>query len=415
MSDEPLGDDSKPISYDVTFSNPLFDFNDDFTLCNDNPLFDEEFENISSLDPQKLTPVINESTLLVTLPLPYTDVFEDDIIDTDLLLGEHLDTLSTGDREIDFNPSRDIEELERLLADNHVPAPRVFDVPLGNSDSMSSSSETSDLFEKLTILVRVSLKGKLMRLNRAQTKSDSIRIRCKEEVMEKEFMHKQFDDATKKLKTELGSRGSEILNLKNGLHFQQKGDTQSFITTNVQAEGRSWPYTYSVSNNPPHFKNEPDFPPANCHSGVLGAFPGSISSQGEGTFRFPVCEKEQPKIRAPMAELKLDLILANEKEKKLDLIVLRVCMDHISSKLSSQYIKYIKGEQATEVVFVAVFLNQRQVCTSKSRLLQECTNNEKETAKMQLTTTTSHNVNTVGRALPIDSGQHVRADRKATR
>ncbi|GJS88662.1 hypothetical protein Tco_0771298 [Tanacetum coccineum] len=32
MSDEPLGDDSKPRSYDVTFSNPLFDFNDDSTL-----------------------------------------------------------------------------------------------------------------------------------------------------------------------------------------------------------------------------------------------------------------------------------------------------------------------------------------------------------------------------------------------
>ncbi|GJS59847.1 hypothetical protein Tco_0654631 [Tanacetum coccineum] len=69
MSDEPLGDDSKPRSYDVTFSNPLFDFNDDFTLCNDNPLFDEEFEDISSLDPPESTPVIDESSLLVT-PLP---------------------------------------------------------------------------------------------------------------------------------------------------------------------------------------------------------------------------------------------------------------------------------------------------------------------------------------------------------
>nr|GEV38344.1 hypothetical protein [Tanacetum cinerariifolium] len=29
MSDEPLGNDSKPISYDVTLSDPLFDFNDD--------------------------------------------------------------------------------------------------------------------------------------------------------------------------------------------------------------------------------------------------------------------------------------------------------------------------------------------------------------------------------------------------
>ncbi|GKG25456.1 hypothetical protein Tco_0398602, partial [Tanacetum coccineum] len=49
MYDEPLGDDTKSRSFDVTFSNPIFDFNDDFTLCNDNPLF-EEFEDISSLD-----------------------------------------------------------------------------------------------------------------------------------------------------------------------------------------------------------------------------------------------------------------------------------------------------------------------------------------------------------------------------
>ncbi|GKD31391.1 hypothetical protein Tco_1242169, partial [Tanacetum coccineum] len=115
MSDEPLGDDSKPRSYDVTFSNPLFDFNDDSTLCNDNPLFDEEFEDIN-----------------INLPL-----------------GEPLDTLSMGDREIDFNPSRDIEELKRLLADDPVPVPRVFDDPLGNSDSMSRSSETSELFKEL--------------------------------------------------------------------------------------------------------------------------------------------------------------------------------------------------------------------------------------------------------------------------
>ncbi|GJY57912.1 hypothetical protein Tco_0457804, partial [Tanacetum coccineum] len=74
MSDEPLGDDTKPRSFDVTFSNPLFDFNDDYTLCYDNPLFDEEFEDISSLDPPELTLVIDEPTLLVTLPLPCTDI-----------------------------------------------------------------------------------------------------------------------------------------------------------------------------------------------------------------------------------------------------------------------------------------------------------------------------------------------------
>ncbi|GJZ53135.1 hypothetical protein Tco_0608020 [Tanacetum coccineum] len=103
MSDEPLGDDSKPISYDVTTT----------LTCSD---------------------VLGGSLVIV-------DIY--------LLLGEHLDTLSTGDREIDFNPSKDIEELERLLADDPIPAPRVFDEPLSNSDSMSRSSETSDLFEEL--------------------------------------------------------------------------------------------------------------------------------------------------------------------------------------------------------------------------------------------------------------------------
>ncbi|GJY51182.1 hypothetical protein Tco_0442029 [Tanacetum coccineum] len=67
--DEPLGNsDLVPRSYDVTFSNPLFDFNDDYTLCFDNPLFDKELEDISSLDPPESTLVIDESSLLVTPP-----------------------------------------------------------------------------------------------------------------------------------------------------------------------------------------------------------------------------------------------------------------------------------------------------------------------------------------------------------
>ncbi|GJZ15416.1 hypothetical protein Tco_0551093, partial [Tanacetum coccineum] len=51
MFNEPSGNsDSVPRSYDVTFSNYLFDFNDDYTLCYNNLLFDEELEDISSLD-----------------------------------------------------------------------------------------------------------------------------------------------------------------------------------------------------------------------------------------------------------------------------------------------------------------------------------------------------------------------------
>ncbi|GKB10302.1 hypothetical protein Tco_0844225, partial [Tanacetum coccineum] len=73
--DEPLDNsDSVTRSYDVTFSNPLFEFNDDYTLCYDNLLFDEDFEDISSLDPPESTSVIDESTFLVT-PLPDSKKF----------------------------------------------------------------------------------------------------------------------------------------------------------------------------------------------------------------------------------------------------------------------------------------------------------------------------------------------------
>ncbi|GKE80756.1 hypothetical protein Tco_1550756 [Tanacetum coccineum] len=97
-----------------------------------------------------LVSIVLECSMLIDSPsLPCTDVLTDAILDINLPFGEHLDTLSTGDREIDFNPSRDIKELERLLANNPIPIPKVFDEPLGNSDLMSRSSETSDLFEEL--------------------------------------------------------------------------------------------------------------------------------------------------------------------------------------------------------------------------------------------------------------------------
>ncbi|GJV58753.1 hypothetical protein Tco_1464853 [Tanacetum coccineum] len=83
-----------------------------------------------------------ECDMPVNTPSPTTDVREENL-DINLLLGEHLDTLSTGDREVDFNPSRDIKELERLLADDLVPVPRVFDEPLGHSDSISRSYDVT--------------------------------------------------------------------------------------------------------------------------------------------------------------------------------------------------------------------------------------------------------------------------------
>nr|GEU42283.1 hypothetical protein [Tanacetum cinerariifolium] len=124
----------------------------------------------SSVD--DLVPILRESKLTLDSPnlecsmpidSPCTDVLGDALVDIDLPLGDPLDTLVTVDREIDLNPSRDIEELECLFADDPVPVPRVFDDPLGNYDSMSRLSETSDLFEELiakiglddSILIRI--------------------------------------------------------------------------------------------------------------------------------------------------------------------------------------------------------------------------------------------------------------------
>ncbi|GJX12854.1 hypothetical protein Tco_0204612 [Tanacetum coccineum] len=70
MFNVPLGnDDSISRSFDVTISNLLFDFDDFFTLRIDNKIFDDDFEDLYSLDPTKSTPLINKSILLVT-PLP---------------------------------------------------------------------------------------------------------------------------------------------------------------------------------------------------------------------------------------------------------------------------------------------------------------------------------------------------------
>ncbi|GJZ41339.1 hypothetical protein Tco_0588225 [Tanacetum coccineum] len=114
MSDEPLGDDSKLRSYDVTFSNSLFDFNDDFTLCNDNPLFDEEFEDISSLDPPKSAPLNYE-------PLGNPDSVSRSLETSELILEELTDEIGLDDSiptEIDdgyYDSEGDILFLEHLL------------------------------------------------------------------------------------------------------------------------------------------------------------------------------------------------------------------------------------------------------------------------------------------------------------
>ncbi|GKA50184.1 hypothetical protein Tco_0743257 [Tanacetum coccineum] len=122
MSDEPLGDDSKFRSYDVTFSNSLFYFNDDYTLCYDNPLFDEEFEDISSLDPPKLGPLNYE-------PLGNPDSVSRFLETTDLNLEELTAEIGLDDlipTEIDdgyYDSEGDILFLEHLLIEETLSDP----------------------------------------------------------------------------------------------------------------------------------------------------------------------------------------------------------------------------------------------------------------------------------------------------
>ncbi|GJX83392.1 hypothetical protein Tco_0332873, partial [Tanacetum coccineum] len=117
MSNEPLGDDSKPRSYDVTFLNPLFDFNDDFTSCNDNPLFDEEFEDISRLDPPKSAPLNYE-------PLGNPDSVYRSLETSDLILEELTadigldDSILTETDDGYYDSEGDILFLEHLLIED---------------------------------------------------------------------------------------------------------------------------------------------------------------------------------------------------------------------------------------------------------------------------------------------------------
>nr|GEX64892.1 hypothetical protein [Tanacetum cinerariifolium] len=114
-----------------------------------------------------------ECSMPINIPLPCTDVLGDTIVDIDLPFGEHLDTLSMRDKEIDFNPNRDIEELDRLLVDDLVPVPRVFNKPLGHSDLISRSFDprppvSTPVIDESSLLVTPRLALKQLSLRKVE-------------------------------------------------------------------------------------------------------------------------------------------------------------------------------------------------------------------------------------------------------
>ncbi|GJT31000.1 hypothetical protein Tco_0911275, partial [Tanacetum coccineum] len=109
-------------------------------------------DEVISTTPERENDEFIKSSVDDLVPIPreseVTSVY-DDLEYINLPLGEHLDTLSIGDREVDFNPSRDIEELERLLADDPVLLPRVFDEPL----VAWTPPESTPVIDESTLLV----------------------------------------------------------------------------------------------------------------------------------------------------------------------------------------------------------------------------------------------------------------------
>nr|GEV54383.1 hypothetical protein [Tanacetum cinerariifolium] len=136
--DVPVNDESSPIF--TTFSNPLFDCNDDFSSSYDeslsnedvpienfkiysSPLFDDEEIISSKIDPYHFA----ESDLIESL------LNRDTLIDSspkfDYLLKEfsgelaHIDPIPPGIKEVDFDQEKEIRLVENFSYDNSSPRP----------------------------------------------------------------------------------------------------------------------------------------------------------------------------------------------------------------------------------------------------------------------------------------------------
>ncbi|GKB98870.1 hypothetical protein Tco_0985007 [Tanacetum coccineum] len=132
--DLPLCDDPSPINVyeekSMTFSNPLFDSNDDFTFSDDKSLSDEDVPEENNIESKEsYVSNFDESALLVT---PLFDANKDECFDP----GGEIDEI---DDFLDFDVSTDIEDgyhdlegdiiyLESLLFDDTIPnlPPEVF-------------------------------------------------------------------------------------------------------------------------------------------------------------------------------------------------------------------------------------------------------------------------------------------------
>ncbi|GJU87084.1 hypothetical protein Tco_1294630 [Tanacetum coccineum] len=118
--DESLSNEDVPEDNVKLYLNPLFKFNDEYICSDVNPLFDEVLENIESKD--SYVSNLDEPALLVT---PLSDVNEDECFDPGGDIDEidaFLDMDISTDIENGYHDSKgDIIYLESLLIDDAIP------------------------------------------------------------------------------------------------------------------------------------------------------------------------------------------------------------------------------------------------------------------------------------------------------
>ncbi|GJV99676.1 hypothetical protein Tco_1007581 [Tanacetum coccineum] len=112
-----------PVCDDLTtFSNPLFDSNDDFTSSDDKSFSDEDV-------PKEIysNPLFDKEIISTKIAQHHFNA-ESDLIESLLnrdtsIISSHIDLIPLGINEADFDPEEEIRLVEKLLYDNSSPRP----------------------------------------------------------------------------------------------------------------------------------------------------------------------------------------------------------------------------------------------------------------------------------------------------
>ncbi|GJU78308.1 hypothetical protein Tco_1275378 [Tanacetum coccineum] len=145
--DESLPDEDVPKDNVKIYSNPLFEFGDEYTSSEVNPLFDEVLKDIESKD--SYVSNLDEPALLVT---PLSDANEDECFDPGGVIDE-IDTfldidISTDIENGDHDSEGDIIYLESFLIDDTIPN-LPFEVFLDHDPrSLKDEPDNDDLMTK---------------------------------------------------------------------------------------------------------------------------------------------------------------------------------------------------------------------------------------------------------------------------